>query len=220
MSIRLLFADELTGFARSRVMVVLWVGMPVLALLLHALQPQLEGAMSLTVFAMLVVATMASTIAAAMLSVGIINEKTRGVYALFLVRPVRRSSLLLAKFFSVVGCVGIAAVITLAAGLVFDLLRGGAPDAAALREVAKSAVTGLANIAIASSAAVLIGVLSPSVVVGVILVIYGANQLSVLGYVPVLMDLKPAWLYAAGIGCFLSVLLLSLSIVVFNRRQL
>jgi len=220
MSMGLLYGDELSGFSRSRVMLVLWVGMPVLALLLHALQPSLEGAMSLTVFSMLVVTTMASTIAAAMLSVGIIHEKTRGVYSLFLVRPVKRRSLLLAKFFAVFSCVAVAAIFTLGVGVLYDFARGVVPGAAVLRELAKSAATGFANIAIASSAAILIGVLAPSVVVGVILVIYGANQISVLGYVPVLLNLEPAWVFALAIGCFVSILLLTLAVAVFNRRQL
>jgi ABC-2 type transport system permease protein len=215
-----MYADELSGFARSRVMVVLWVGMPVLALVLHTVQPDLGGQMSLTVFSMLVISTMASTIAAAMLSMGIINEKTRGVYALFLVRPVRRRSILLGKFLAVVTCVGVAALLTLVVGLVYDSLRGAAPDAAGLRELAKSAATSLSGIAIASSAATLIGVLAPSIVVGVILVIYGANQLSILGYLPVLLKLQPAWLFAVGIGCVVTVILLTLSVVFFNRKQL
>ena len=220
MSLRILYVDELLGFSRSRVMLVLWVGMPVLTLLLHAIQPDLEGQMSLTVFSMLVVSTMASTIAAAMLAVGIVHEKTRGVYSLFLVRPVRRRSILLAKFLAVFSCVAVASLLTLAAGFLYDSLRGGAPDASALPELAKSAATGFSTIAIAGSAAVLIGVLSPTVIVGVILVIYGANQLSVLGYVPVLLNLEPAWLFSVGIGCVLAVALLTLSVVIFNKKQL
>ena len=220
MSLRLLYTDELAGFARSRVMLVLWVGMPVLALLLHTVQPDLGGQMSLTVFSMLVISTMASTIAAAMLSVGIVNEKTRGVYSLFLVRPVRRRSILLAKFLAVVTCVGVAAVLTLAVGLLYDSLRGGPPGAAVLRELARSAATGLSGIAIAGSAATLIGVLAPNVVVGVIFVIYGANQLSVIGYLPVLLKLEPAWLFAVAAGCVLSVILLTLAVFLFNRKQL
>ncbi len=220
MSLRLLYGDELSGFARSRVMLVLWVGMPVVALLLHAIQPSLEGSMSLTVFAMLVVSTMASTIAAAMLSVGIVHEKTRGVYALFLVRPVRRRSILLAKFLAVFSSVAVASILTMAAGFLYDTLRGAAPGAAVLREVATSAATTFATVTIASSAATLIGVLSPSVVVGVILVIYGANQLSALGYAPLLAKAEPAWLFSLGIGCVLSAVLLALAIVFFNRKQL
>jgi ABC-2 type transport system permease protein len=220
MSLRLLYTDELSGFSRSRVMLVLWAGMPALALLLHAIQPALEGEMSLTVFSMLVVSTMASTIAAAMLSVGIIHEKTRGVYSLFLVRPVRRRSLLLAKFLAVFSCVAVAALLTLAVGFLYDTLRGAAPDAALLTELATSGATTFATVAIASAAATLIGVLSPSVVVGVILVIYGANQLSALGYAPLLAHAQPVWLYALGIGCILSGGLLALAIALFERKQL
>lgn len=220
MSLAMMYGDEVRGFSRSRVMLVLWVGMPVLALVLHAVQPDLEGEMSLTVFSMLVITTMASTIAAVMLSVGIIHEKSRGVYALFLVRPVRRSSILLGKFLAVFSCVAVASVLTLAVGVLFDLLKGNMPSAEVLREVGKSAATGFSTVAIASAAAILIGVLSPSVLVGVILVIYGANQLSALGYLPVILNLQPAWLFALAIGLPFAILLLALSVILFNRKQL
>ena len=219
MSLGVMYADELTGFYKSRVMLVMWVGMPVIALVVHALQPDLKGQMSLTVFSTLLISTMASTIAAAMLSVGIIHEKTRGVYALFLVRPVRRSSILLGKFFAVFTCIVVASLITLAVGMLYDMLKGSAPGGIVLREVGTSAATSLATIAIASAAGILIGVLSPSVIVGVILVIYGANQLSVLGFLPVLLNLQPPWVFSLLIGASLCVVLMLLSIIIFNRRQ-
>lgn len=215
----MLYADELAGFYKSRVMLVLWVGMPALALVLHAVQPDLEGQMSLTVFATLVVSTMASTIAAAMLAVGIIHEKSRGVYALFLVRPVKRRSILLGKFFAVFTCIAVASVLTLLVGMLYDWLKGGGADLRVLQEAGKSAATSLSAVAIASAAAILIGVLAPSVLVGVILVIYGANQLSVVGFVPVLLGLEPAWLFSLAIGAVLSVILLALSVALFNRKQ-
>jgi ABC-2 type transport system permease protein len=219
MSLGLMYADELTGFSKSRVMLVMWVGMPVIALVVHALQPDLKGQMSLTVFSTLVISTMASTIAAAMLSVGIIHEKTRGVYALFLVRPVRRRNILLGKFFAVFTCILVASLITLGVGMLYDLLKGSAPGAIVFREVGTSAATSLATIAIASAAGILIGILSPSVLVGVILVIYGANQLSVLGFLPVILNLRPPWVFSLVIGAALCVVLMILSISVFNRKQ-
>lgn len=219
MSLPLLYADELAGFSRSRAMLVLWVGMPVVALAIHALQPNLQGQMSLTVFSTLIVSSISSTISAVMLSVGIIHEKSRGVYALFLVRPVKRRNILLAKFFAVLTCILVAAAITLAVGMAYDWLRGGMPDLAVLMEVGRSAVTAIASIGIASAAGILIGILSPSVIVGAILVIYGANQLSVLGFLPILLGLEPAWLYSLAIGVPLSVLLLTVSVALFNRKQ-
>jgi ABC-2 type transport system permease protein len=218
-SLPLLYADELAGFSRSRAMLVLWVGMPVVALAIHALQPNLQGQMSLTVFSTLIVSSISSTISAVMLSVGIIHEKSRGVYALFLVRPVKRRNILLAKFFAVLTCILVAAAITLAVGMAYDWLRGGMPDLAVLMEVGRSAVTAIASIGIASAAGILIGILSPSVIVGAILVIYGANQLSVLGFLPILLGLEPAWLYSLAIGVPLSVLLLTVSAALFNRKQ-
>ncbi|MCX7040605.1 MAG: hypothetical protein NT005_15900 [Spirochaetes bacterium] len=219
MSLPLLYADELAGFSRSRAMLVLWVGMPVVALAIHALQPNLQGQMSLTVFSTLIASSISSTISAVMLSVGIIHEKSRGVYALFLVRPVKRRNILLAKFFAVLTCILVAAAITLAVGMAYDWLRGGMPDLAVLVEVGRSAVTAIASIGIASAAGILIGILSPSVIVGAILVIYGANQLSVLGFLPILLGLEPAWLYSLAIGVPLSVLLLTVSVALFNRKQ-
>jgi len=215
----LLYADELVGFSRSRAMLVLWVGMPVVVLVIHALQPNLQGQMSLTVFSTFIVSSVSSTISAVMLAVGIIHEKSRGVYWLFLVRPVKRRSILLARFFAVFTCILVAAAITLAVGMAYDWLRGNAPDRAVLVEVVKSAVTAIATIGITSTAGILIGILSPSVIVGAILVIYGANQLSVLGFLPILLGLEPAWLYSLAIGVPLSVLLLSLSVALFNRKQ-
>jgi ABC-2 type transport system permease protein len=200
-------------------MLVLWVGMPVVVLVIHALQPNLQGQMSLTVFSTFIVSSVSSTISAVMLAVGIIHEKSRGVYWLFLVRPVKRRSILLARFFAVFTCILVAAAITLAVGMAYDWLRGNAPDRAVLVEVVKSAVTAIATIGITSTAGILIGILSPSVIVGAILVIYGANQLSVLGFLPILLGLEPAWLYSLAIGVPLSVLLLSLSVALFNRKQ-
>jgi len=200
-------------------MLVLWVGMPVVVLVIHALQPNLQGQMSLTVFSTFIVSSVSSTISAVMLAVGIIHEKSRGVYWLFLVRPVKRRNILLARFLAVFTCILVAAAITLAVGMAYDWLRGNAPDRAVLVEVVKSAVTAIATIGITSTAGILIGILSPSVIVGAILVIYGANQLSVLGFLPILLGLEPAWLYSLAIGVPLSVLLLSLSVALFNRKQ-
>jgi ABC-2 type transport system permease protein len=218
-SLPILYADELSGFSRSRAMLVLWVGMPAVALVIHALQPNLQGQMSLTVFSTFIVSSISSTVAAVMLSVGIIHEKSRGVYWLFLVRPVKRRSIILAKFLAVFSCILVAAAITLAVGMAYDWLWGGLPDRAVLVEVGKSAMTAIATIGITSAAGILIGILSPSVIVGAILVIYGANQLSVLGFLPILLGLEPAWLYSLAIGAPISVLLLSLSVALFNRKQ-
>jgi hypothetical protein len=57
------------------------------------------------------------------------------------------------------------------------------------------------------------------VLVGVILVIYGANQVSALGFLPVLLKLEPAWAFSLGIGAALAAVLLVISVVLFERKQ-
>jgi ABC-2 type transport system permease protein len=218
-SFAILYADELRGFLKSRVMLILWIGMPVVALVVHALQPDLQGQMPLAVFSTLLVSAVSSTIAAVMLSVGIIHERLRGVYALFLVRPVRRSSIVLSKYLAVVSCVAVAAALTIAVGWAWDALAGRAGGAAAAAAIGTSAATGLSTIAITSAAGLLIGIAAPSVLVGVILVIYGANQVSALGFVPVLLKLEPAWAFSLGIGAALAAALLAVSVVLFERKQ-
>jgi ABC-2 type transport system permease protein len=98
MSLKLLFIDEWKGYAKSKVMMVLWFGLPILSFLLQFIDPtQLEG-MPISLLVSIVVTSIGGTLSAIMLSTSIVNEKNRHVYELFLIRPVRRSSLLLAKF--------------------------------------------------------------------------------------------------------------------------
>ena len=219
MSFLILFADELRGFLKSRVMLVLWIGMPVVALAVHALQPDLQGQLPLAVFSTLLVTGISGTIAAVMLSVGIIHERARGVYALFLVRPVRRRTIVLAKYLAVVCCVAAAAALTIGVGWAYDALAGRVLGAEAGAAIGTSAATGFATIAISSAAGLLIGIAAPSVLVGVILVIYGANQVSALGFVPVMLKLEPAWAFSLAIGAVLATLLLIVSVVLFERKQ-
>ena len=43
MTLSLLFIDEIKGFYKSKVMVVLWVGLPVITILMHSIQSSIEG---------------------------------------------------------------------------------------------------------------------------------------------------------------------------------
>ncbi len=73
--------------------------------------------------------------------------------------------------------------------------------------------------AISCSVGILIGVFSPSVLVGVILVLYGGNQLSAIVILPVLLPSTERW-FPLVPGAGISALLLTLSIILINRKQL
>ena len=218
MSLSLLFRDELNGFYRSKVMLVLWAGMPVLSVFLYLISPD-TGDISISVFTSLLVGSIGGTLSAAMLAISIINERERHVYDLFVIRPVKRRNILLSKFAAVYLCVAIAGLLALALGVLIDQFVTGPSSGIDFAALGSSIVLVLSMLAISCSVGILIGIVSPSVLVGVILVLYGGNQLSAVALLPVLLLQSEAW-FPLIPGVILSALLLALSVLVFDRRQL
>jgi ABC-2 type transport system permease protein len=216
-SLPLLFVDELRGFYRSRVMLFLWVGMPVLALVVHLLA-QSSSEMPVTVLTAILVSTLSGTLASAMLVVSILSERERHVFDLFVVRPVKRRDILLSKFLAVYLCVVSAAMIAVGVGALIDYFNAAVPMDIVLDGVAKSLVMSFAMLAVTAAAGVLIGIAAPSMLVGVILVIYGGNQMSgVVGLAGYYLGNDALTI---GIGLVLAVVLLAISVRVFDRKQL
>jgi ABC-2 type transport system permease protein len=194
-------------------MSVLFVGMPLLAVLLSLLSPNVEG-MPLGAFTAMVLSSMAGLLASTTLSVSIINERTQGVYDLFLVRPVKRSHLMLAKYLSVVACVVLAAALALVLANGCDWLARGTVDLAALGEPMLVIVT---MACVSCAAAVLVGSLVRSVLVGVILTIYGGNQLSAVVVLPSLQSMVSLEATVV-VGMAIATAVLCLAVVIFYRR--
>jgi len=216
----LLFVDELRGFYKSKVMIFLWVGLPIIALMFRFISAGSSGqSIPFTVISALVVSSIGGTLASVMLAVFIINEKNRRVYDLFLIRPLNRRDILLAKFFSVYTCVAIASFIAVLSGIVTDYATTGVLLTAILTDAGQSLAISLSMIAVACSAGVLIGIASPTVLVGAILVIYGGNQISVIPLVPTLLNLPYSSVFTIVIAAAVAVGLLAAAITVFNRKQ-
>ncbi len=220
MKLPLLFVDELRGFYKSKVMLFLWIGLPVIAILFRFVQSSTTGQdIPFTVISTLVVSSLAGTLASVMLAVSIINEKNKNVYELFLIRPLKRRDLVLAKFLSVYLCVVVASMISVLVGVTTDYLTTGVLAATILDSTVQSLTTSLSMLAVACSAGVLIGVASPSVMVGAILVIYGGNQISALPLIPTILNISYAALFTMGLSLLTCVLLLGLAVVLFERKQ-
>ena len=217
MSLPLLFVDELRGFYKSKVMLFLWVGMPVFGLLVHLLA-QGEQEMPVSVLTAILVSTISGTLASAMLVVSVLNERERHVFDLFVVRPVKRRDLLLAKFFAVYVCVVTAAMIAVGVGAAIDYLDASMAMDVVLKGVGESLVMSFAMLAVTASAGVLIGIAAPSMLVGVILVIYGGNQMSaVVGLLGFYIGND---VLTIGLGVIIAVMLLTITIRVFDRKQI
>jgi ABC-2 type transport system permease protein len=220
MSLGLLFVDELRGFYKSKVMLFLWVGLPVIAILFRFVQVSTTGQeISFTVISTLIVSSLAGTLASVMLAVSIINEKNRHVYELFLIRPLKRRNILFSKYLSVYLCVAIASLISVLVGIVTDFIIGGTLSTAVFNGLGQSLAISLSVIAVACAAGVLIGVASPSVLVGAILVIYGGNQTSVIPLLPTILNLPDAALFTIALAAATAAALLAGAVVLFERKQ-
>jgi ABC-2 type transport system permease protein len=220
MKLPLLYTDELRGFYKSKVMLFLWIGLPIIALLFRFVQYETTGqTISFTVVSALVVSSLAGTLAAVMLTVSIINEKNRHVYELFLIRPLKRREIILAKFLSVYTCVAIASFIAVFVGMATDYLTTGALSAAAFNNLGQSLTISLSMVTVACAAGVLIGVVAPSVLVGAILVIYGGNQISILPLIPTMLNVPDSALFTIGLSTLTAALLIGGAITLFERKQ-
>lgn len=218
MSFPILFKDELTGFYKSKVMLFLWVGLPVMSLLLYALSPD-TGGVPVSVFIALIVSSIGGALASIMLVVTIVNEKERKVYDLFIIRPIRRWQIIISKFLAVFVCLAIAGMISILVGAAVDFAIRGTISDSLLGSLGESISVTLCMMAIACSASVLIGVLSPSILIGVIAVLYGSNQLAAIVVLPVFFTDLPLYLSVV-VAAAMSAVLLALTLYLFGKKQL
>jgi ABC-2 type transport system permease protein len=212
----LLLRDELIGFARSRVMLVLWVLLPAISVIGYLvlsgskeLSTAFRGAgqMSATTFMSFLLSSLAGTIAALMVAVDVVSEKQRKVYELFVIRPIRRDSIIWAKFVAVFACVTVACVVSLLLGLAVDAVRGHVPSGGDLLVLLKALASLTAVIALSAAVGVMFGVISRTILVAVILVLYVGQNLAVVPMLPMYMGVLP--------NAFWLVMLITAGLVVF-----
>lgn len=219
MSLRLLFIDELRGYAKSKVMIVLWIGLPLLSFLIQFINPgELEG-MPISFLVSLIVSSIGGTLSAIMLSTSIVSEKNRHVYELFLIRPVKRSSLILAKFLAVYLCLVVAVGISLSVGLIIDGFANKLSESL-LNVTFEYLIMSFSSMAITCSIGILFGVVVSSVPIAAILSVYLGSQLSSLIILPIffLEGLDPVILSLA-LGIPISIIVIGIDILLFNRQQ-
>ncbi|MBY9002670.1 MAG: ABC-2 transporter permease [Candidatus Lokiarchaeota archaeon] len=219
MSYRVLFFDELKGFYKSKIMIILWIGMPALSILIHYLIPSTEGFPVSSLVAVLV-SNISGMLSSAMISTSIANEKNNHVYDLILMRPVKRYNILLSKFCAVYLCLIIATVISLALGLIIDILTIGVPSQYFLEETFKSLTISLSAMAISCSIGTFFGVSISSIAAAAILSVYVGNQVSAIATLPVLfIESLNSVLIALLVAIPLTFTFLIISLVMFSKKQ-
>jgi ABC-type transport system involved in multi-copper enzyme maturation permease subunit len=223
-----LVRDELMGFAKSKVMIVLWVLLPLLAVGGYLLIPTDAllggggGAPKLTAtrFMSFLMSSIAGTVAALMVAVDIISEKNRNVYVLFVIRPIRPEAIILAKFLAVFACVTVACVVSLALGMTIDAIRGTAITAPMLYDAAKDVLSLVFVIALSATVGCLFGVLAKTILVAVILILYVGQNVAVIPMLPGYLGWLPDkfWIVMT-ISALLVVLLMWASSALFRRTE-
>ncbi len=199
----LLFRDELTGFYKSNVMLILWFTLPILSILSFLYFPASDEEASLSIITSSIISGIGGWLAAMMLAVHIIHEKSHQVYELFLVRPVKSSQIILAKYFAVFFCVALASLIALSSGFFIDSV----------------VLDRFSIIAIECAAGALVGVLASSVIVGVLLVVLAHNIISLSIIVPIIGKINHPVLLALVLGILFTSLLLMITNVVFKKKH-
>lgn len=219
MSFSLIFKDELNGFYISKVMIFLWTGLPVLAFLIHLTSSNAEN-MPLSFFTALIVSSIGGLLASVMLTVNIINEKDTSVYDLFLIRPIKRWYLLVSKFLAVYICVSIACILAISIGILVDYIESPIVLDLIMQNVVDSFIMTLSIIGISSAVGILIGVVSPSIIVGVILVIFVGNYVSSIPtIIPFIFDVENPVAIVLALGVVITIILISLGIIIFNKKE-
>ena len=221
----LLLRDELVGFAKSKVMIVLWVVLPLIAMAAYLLLPReltdhQGSSRTATQFISLIISSLASAVAALMVAVDIVTERNRKVYELFVIRPIKRDAIIWSKFIAVFACVSVACIAAIGLGLAVDAVRGSVPTSSDLVEIGKSLASSIAVIAIACGVGVLFGVLAKSVLAAVILVLYIGQNLAAVPMLPIYFGILPDsfWLMMA-ISYGLALLLAFVAARTFRRAE-
>lgn len=220
MSFPILFKDELKGFYKSNVMIILWIGLPLLAILIYLWSPQTSDEIPFSVLVATMISSLGGSLAAIMITVHLIHERSRHVYELFLVRPVKRSDILLSKFCAVFICVTIACVISLLLGLIIDFVQIGSMPATVLRSSFKTFYLSLLTISSSCAAGVLIGVVAPGVLVGIILIIFVMNNItSIALLLPFMLKSAYSYIYSVLLSTILAFTFIIAAILLFNKKQ-
>jgi ABC-2 type transport system permease protein len=225
----ILVRDEFIGFAKSKVMIVLWIVVPVVALIAFSLIPAevigggLDGKQKLSAatFMSLLMGSIAGLFAGIIPAADIVNEKNRNVYMVFAVRPFPRGLLLWAKFIAVCGCITITCVLSLALGMGLDAVRGHEITVDVLDDALRSMVMMVEVIAMSAALGVVFGVMARSVVVSVLLFIFAGRNLLIVPMLPIYMKVLPMshWIIMA-ISTALTAMLMFLAVWMFRRAQL
>jgi ABC-2 type transport system permease protein len=219
MSLLILYRDELKGFYKSNVMIILWIGMPLISVIAYFTLPKTDTATPVSLVASGIVSSVGGWLAAIMLAVHIIYEKSHHVYELFLIRPVHRSHIIISKFLAVITCVVSSLIISMLLSITVDYLFLQQHPATLFTDTLQSLIPAFSIIAMECAAGAFVGALVSSALVGIILVVITHNLSALAILAPIMWHVPHTTLLSAATGMGITSVFLYLAISIFQRRQ-
>lgn len=224
-SFGILFWDEMRGFMKSKVMIALWIGLPIISILMHLYYPSYAfDVIPTSYYVALMISSVGGLLAVVTLSVQMVNEIGAKVYDLYLIRPVKRWHIIVTKYLAVFLSITVATLISVGIGMIIDVIK--ITDYSLndfFIEVIKSIAISTAGISICCASGILIGMLLKSVALAAILSIYLGQQLSMVVLLPaVLLDFvspNGSLFFTLGVGIGLTIAIMGVGIIVFNKKQ-
>ncbi|MEX2681706.1 MAG: ABC transporter permease [Candidatus Sigynarchaeota archaeon] len=230
MSLKLLLLDELQGFAKSKITIILWIGLPVLTIVMNFLTSE-DFSPILTYTSAVMATSIAGALGSVMLSTSITSEMNKHVYDLFLIRPVKRRNLIIAKYIAVYACLLAAVFIAIGTSLIIDAIRNIEMPQYLVEQSTKSIITTFFALGITCSFGALFGIAMKSVAASALLSLYVGNQASaLLTLVIPLISEELELLYgitfpvdifvlSMAIGAAVAVAMFVVALLVFEKKQ-
>ncbi len=218
MSLKILLKDEIRGFIKTKVMMSLFIGLPLLSLLFRTIQMDTEGIPASTLTALLL-GTVGGTLASVLLGTNISTEIQNHVYDLFLIRPVKRWHLIISKYIAVYVLLIGGTIFSMSISVLYDTIQGTYSQVIFLNDL-ESLIVVLSMMSLASSFGIIIGTFAKSVAVSAILSIYLGNQLTALLMLPAtfIEGLDPS-VFTPIIAYVATAAMLYLAVLRFNKKQ-
>ncbi|MBN2151790.1 MAG: ABC-2 transporter permease [Candidatus Lokiarchaeota archaeon] len=230
MSLKLLLLDELQGFVKSKITIILLIGLPALTIVMNFLTDTSFSGI-LTYFTTVLATSIAGALGSVMLSTSITSEMNKHVYDLFLIRPVKRRNIIIAKYVAVYLCLIAAIYIAICTSLIIDTIRHTTIDEYIIEEMTKSMITAFFALGITCSFGTLFGIAMRSVAASALLSLYVGNQASailtlVIPLISQIMELEfgitfpvDPFVISMVIGAAVAVAMFVVALLVFERKQ-
>ena len=219
MSLGLLFYDELKGFYKSKVMIALWIIFPLITILVHYLTPGTTGEMPLSLFTSILISSIGGLLASIILTVQIIHEKDARAYDLFLIRPIKRWQIIVSKYLAVFLCIIVAISIALLVGISIDIFQNELILETLLPGIIDSFIMTISIISISCAFGILIGIVSPSIVAGVLIVIFIGQYVQILPMIPAFMGISESTLFVTITDILVTIILMAVALIAFEKKQ-